>query len=339
MPEAAPNLPKVTAIVPVRNEEANIAAAVESLAAQVPPIEIVVVNDDSTDRTGKTLAGLQERFANLRVIENQELPEGWTGKNHACHLGAKEASGEWLLFTDADVRHAPQAVAVGLGLAKQHQAALVSFSPEQEMRTWWERMIIPYVFCQLADAYPYEKVNDPDSPKAAANGQWLLISRLAYETIGGHEAIRGEILEDVALARHVKEAGHRIHFGPAEGVARTRMYRRWGEMWQGWSKNLLQLVSQGNELLWIIFPDSLYPLVVILAYLFHDPESIYIFLPLLFLLDHAAYWSSLTKYGFSSSNVIFLFPAKACFYALVVSSWFAHKVRGRVDWKGRSYNT
>lgn len=339
MPETARNLPTVTAIVPARNEEANIAAAVESLAAQVPPIEIIVVNDDSSDGTSEILAELQGRFPNLRVIDNHELPEGWTGKNHACYLGvkgAKQAKGEWLLFTDADVRHAPQAVTFGLGLAKQHQADLVSFSPEQELHTWWERVIIPYVFCQLAEVYPYRKVNNPKS-SAAANGQWLLITRRVYETVGGHEAIRGEILDDVALARRVKEAGFRIYFVPVRGVVRTRMYRRWGEMWKGWTKNLNLLfrhrwagfIRAGTEIL-IFF---------LLAWNVYGNGRMVSGFIFLFLLAHAAYARDLRRNGFSSWLALLLLPGSFLFVALVVSSWFAHQVRGKVVWKGRSYST
>lgn len=351
MPEAARNLPIVTAIVPVRNEEANIAAAVESLAAQVPPIEIVVVNDDSSDGTPEILAGLQKRFPNLRVIDNHELPAGWTGKNHACYLGAKQAKGEWLLFTDADVRHAPQAVEAGLALARQHDAKLVSYSPNQDMETWWERVIIPYVYFRLARAYPFEEVNNPKSSIAAANGQWLLVSRRAYRLLGGHESVRGEILEDVALARKVKRAGYRIYFTSAEGKARTRMYSDWQNLWQGWTKNLHPL-WQGAQGSWARggcgrFLGGLFDFALLLFFIFFSGalyRTWYVLalalLGFVFLLSlNDRYWRYLEDNQYPKHVAVFYFPAIVLFYALVVSSWFAHRVRGKVVWKGRSYKT
>jgi len=239
MPDA-----QVSAIIPARNEEANIAAAVESLAAQTAPVEIIVVNDGSTDRTGAILAELKSRIPQLKVIEPPELPAGWTGKTHAVHCGWQEASAPWVLLTDADVRHAPHAVETGLAVARQTGAAMVSFSPDQDLPTWWERATIPFIYCQLADAYPYERVNNSEDPMAAANGELLLVSRLALEAVGGHTAVKGEILEDIALARLLKRSGCRLHFARGAGLARTRMYHRIDELWMGWGKNLFPLFDR-----------------------------------------------------------------------------------------------
>jgi chlorobactene glucosyltransferase len=236
--------PQVTAIVPARNEEANIAAAVESLAAQSVPLDIIVVNDGSTDRTAAILADMPLRFSQLRVAETGELPPGWMGKSHALATGIRLARTPWLLLTDADVRHRPHAVEKGLAVARESGSDLVSFSPNQELSTWWEKAVLPHVYCRLARQYPYQRVSDPADPLAAANGQWLLISRSVYESLGGLAAIRGEVLDDVALARCAKQAGSRIHFARGSDVARTRMYRRFGEMWDGWSKNLFPLFGR-----------------------------------------------------------------------------------------------
>ena len=122
-------------------------------------------------------------------------------------------------------------------------AGLVSYSPEQETRTWWERALIPFVYTRLAQKFSYDAVNDPDSPAAAASGQYLLIRREDYERIGGHAAVAGEVLEDVALARLAKQAGIRLHFASGHGIMRVRMYRTFGAMWQGWTKNLYPLMG------------------------------------------------------------------------------------------------
>ena len=241
------SLNTVSAIVPARNEEATIAAAIESLAAQPEIIEIIVINDQSTDATAAQLAQLSPRYPQLRVLETQSLPNGWVGKNYALSLGAAQASGDWLLFTDADGVHLPGSTARALADAETTGAALVSYSPEQETRTWWERALIPFVYTRLAQKFSYVAVNDPESPAAAASGQYLLIRRRDYERIGGHAAVAGEVLEDVALARIAKQAGIRLHFASGHGIMRVRMYRTFGAMWQGWTKNLYPLMC-GNSM-------------------------------------------------------------------------------------------
>ena len=117
----------------------------------------------------------------------------------------QQRDGDWLLFTDADTYHLPGSTRRALADAADHDAVLVSYSPEQEMETWWERALIPFVYCRLAAKFSFARVNDPDLPDAAANGQFLLIRRDVYESVGGHASVAGEILEDVALARRVKQ--------------------------------------------------------------------------------------------------------------------------------------
>ncbi|MEK7215872.1 MAG: glycosyltransferase family 2 protein, partial [Chloroflexota bacterium] len=189
-----PEPPQVSAILPARNEEANIGAAVESLVQQTVPVEIIVVNDASTDGTAAILSQLQVRVPQLRVVNNQTVPDGWVGKSYAISRGVEQAQAPWLLFTDADVCHQPQAVEKGLAAARKTGAALVSFSPAQQMPTWWERAVIPLVYCRLAKQFSYKKVNNPNHRAAAANGQWLLMSRIAYDAVGGHSAVRDAIL-------------------------------------------------------------------------------------------------------------------------------------------------
>src|SRR5579859_4755622 len=131
----------ISAIVPARNEEATIAAAVDSLAEQPEILEIIVINDQSTDGTAAILQQLSSRLSQLRILETQSLPPGWVGKNYAVSLGAAQAAGDWLLFTDADGVHLPGAAAQALRDAAESGASLVSYSPEQETRTWWEKAL------------------------------------------------------------------------------------------------------------------------------------------------------------------------------------------------------
>jgi glycosyltransferase involved in cell wall biosynthesis len=341
----------VSAIVPARNEEENIAASVESLAMQPEIAEIIVVNDQSSDRTGEILEELAGRIPRLHVMETKELPEGWVGKNYALSLGAAEAQGEWFLFTDADAVHLAGSTAMALEIAEQTGAALVSFSPEQRMETWWERALLPFIFTRLADKFRYGRINDPESPAAAANGQYLMIRRDAYYAIGGHTGVAAEVLEDVEIARRMKRAGYRIYFGPGNGIARTRMYRTFGGMWQGWSKNLYPLMA-GTFGKYVGEVVSVFPWIpaifLVLAFAFrHTAQSSWripasagmvFFLVAIGLLAarHAAYASKLRANQFAVSSIIYYIPAVFLYCAaLTVSAW--RYSRGAVIWKGREY--
>jgi glycosyltransferase involved in cell wall biosynthesis len=203
----------VSAIVPARNEQEVIAACVESLAVQKEIGEILVIDDQSSDRTADIVRSLSLRHTNVRLIRATELPPGWVGKNNAVWIGAREARGDWLLFTDADVVHAPDSATTALAIAAENGAALVSFSPEQVMQTWYEKAVMPYVFTRLSSRFRFAEVNDPKDAAAAANGQFILIRRDAYDAVGGHASIAGDVLEDVALAARAKAAGYLIWFG------------------------------------------------------------------------------------------------------------------------------
>ena len=200
--------PEVSVIVPARNEEACLAGCLRSLVGQHgPAYEVIVVDDHSGDAT----RAIAERFP-VRVIAAEALPSNWSGKCNAAFAGARSAKGKWLLFTDADTKHAPASIACGLREAIASGAALLSYSPKQEVQGFWERVLMPVIFAELAATYRPADVCNPALPAAAANGQYLLIRRDAYEAIGGHAAVAANILEDVALAKRAKQAGYRLQF-------------------------------------------------------------------------------------------------------------------------------
>jgi hypothetical protein len=358
----------VSAIVPARNEEATIGAAVESLAAQPEIKEIIVVNDQSTDGTAAVLLRLAARFPQLRLLETRELPAGWVGKNYAVSLGTAQAIGDWLLFTDADGVHLPGSLAHALADARAHVAALVSYSPEQELRTWWEKSLIPFVYVRLARKFSFDEVNDPDCSAAAANGQYLLIRRDEYERIGGHDAVAGEVLEDVALARLAKRAGAHLYFASGYGIIRVRMYRTFGAMWQGWTKNLYPLMGEvvewpepavsadsqaasqekpaegvrqkaagrssravGRELFRVV---PWIPLLLLLLTVVHP--IIGVVGAGLLAARHAAYAGELRKNRFPAGLALYYFPGVLLYAAVLLNSEL-HYARGRVAWKGREY--
>jgi hypothetical protein len=236
--------PLVSVIVPARNEESSLASCLESLLQQVEaPVEIIVVDDGSSDRTRE----IAESFP-VRVVPAAPLPPGFTGKCNALTSGVRHARGQWILFTDADTVHRPGSLIRAVQEAELHQAALLSYSPEQEVHGFWEKAIMPVVFAELAATYPPAEVSDPASPSAAANGQYLLVRRDVYDAIGGHAAIGSSLLEDVELARRVKRAGYALRFRAGSDAVRTRMYRSFGQLREGWTKNLALLFPHPRRL-------------------------------------------------------------------------------------------
>jgi glycosyltransferase involved in cell wall biosynthesis len=325
---------QITAVVPARNEEQVIETCVLSLAQQAEVAEIVVVNDQSTDRTAEIVRALIPQVPQLRLLETQDVPPGWVGKNHAVWLGAKGATTSWVLFTDADAELLPGAAARALQVAEEIGAALVSFSPEQMTGSWYEKSLIPFVYCRLAKYFSYEGVNDPQSPAAAANGQFLMIRRDAYEAIGGHASVAGEVLEDVALAARAKTAGYRIWFGAGRGVVRARMYRSFGAIWEGWKKNLYLLIGARPEAvyreLFAVVPWIPFVLLVIGL---RFPLALLAGVGLL-LARHAAYGMALARNHYPGKYILYYVPGVALYAGVLWASYRAH-ARGAVDWKGR----
>ncbi len=326
----------VTAIVPARNEEAVIAACIESLAAQPEITEIIAVNDQSTDRTAQILADLARKFPQLRVVEATPPPPGWVGKNNAVALGAQHAANSWLLFSDADAVLLEGAVAKALALAAEHEAVLVSFSPEQDLKTWYEKALIPFVYLRLAQRFSFDEINDPKSAAAAANGQFLMISREAYDSVGGHAEVRGAVLEDVALARRVKRAGFRIWFTSGVGIVRVWMYRSFSAMWEGWKKNLYQLMGGTTGSVFSEF-ESAFPWMVLVILLIGIKLPVAVFAGvILLLLRQFSYGLALSRNHFPFKLIIYYLPAVFLYSAVL---WASHEsyARGKISWKGREY--
>jgi len=341
---------RVSAVIPARNEEANIARAVRSVAEQAEVSEIIIVDDHSQDATPAILRELQQEIPQLRVLRIGEPPEGWLGKTHALATGAREASGNWLLFTDADTEHLPGSLAQVLDRAHREHADLVSLSPAQETPTWWEKAVIPFVFAELARRYRFDRINDPKSADAAANGQYVLIRRPIYESAGGHEAVQEQILEDVALARRVKSRGGRILFLPGDGWVRTHMYDRFGALWDGWRKNLYllwdrSLIQVLSTFARVWFLDLAPPLGGVLGLVLGlatgrlEPAAIGAACLALAAFRRFLYGRELSRLGFAPNLANYGIVGAALFSALLIESTLAHRWLGSVSWKGRDYST
>jgi cellulose synthase/poly-beta-1,6-N-acetylglucosamine synthase-like glycosyltransferase len=325
---------RITAIVPARNEQLMIETCVKSLARQAEIAEILVVDDQSTDRTAEIVRGLMREIPNLRLLEGGEIPTGWTGKNHALWEGAKHASSKWLLFTDADAELLDRATTRALRVAEEKNAALISFSPEQVTHNWYEKALIPFVYSRLAKYFSYDAVNDEKSDAAAANGQFLMIRRDVYDAIGGHGGVATEVLEDVALAKRAKVAGYRIWFGSGAGVARVRMYRSFGAMWEGWKKNLYLLVGgTSGAVVRELFAVVPWIPVALLIFGLKVPIAFVAGVGLL-LARHAVYASTLLRNQFRGTYIPYYIPAVVLYAGVLWASYRAH-TQGVVEWKGR----
>jgi glycosyltransferase involved in cell wall biosynthesis len=327
----------VSVIIPARNEEPNLQRCLQSLVAQTtPPFELIVVDDHSTDRTRSSA----QSFPTLQVLEADPLPDGWSGKSNACWTGAKLAKGKWLLFTDADTRHAINSIEQGFREAESNHAALLSYSPKQEVDGFWERALMPVIFAELAKTYRPKEVSDPTSPAAAANGQYLLIRRDVYDVVGGHAAVAHAILEDVELAKLVKRAGYKLQFSMSDAVS-TRMYRTFGQMWEGWTKNLALLFPHP---VWLASKRAIEFVLILLcgvATVVSVVDNDWIGVAINGLLVTVLlffFFRRIRRAHFDwMSNFVAIFGLPL-FAILLLNSYISHK-SGKVRWKGRVYRT
>lgn len=268
---AEAQLPRVSIIVPARNEERNIRRCVISLLEQdYPAFEVIVVDDDSIDNTGHILneiAQTHPQNERLRVLRLGALPAGWAGKPHALHSGAREATGKYLLFTDADTWHAPGALRAAVTRAEEGQLDLLSLGTQQELPGAWEKITMPLAYLGISMQYPIEQINDPQSRVALANGQYILLRRAVYEQLGGYARpnLRSTLLDDRDLAQLVKRQGFRLELADGRDLVRVRMYRGLREIWRGWRKNVF-LGSRGG-LPFVLLSLLGLPMVTLLPFL------------------------------------------------------------------------
>jgi len=327
----------VSIIVPARNEEASLASCLSSLVSQTgASFEVIVVDDASSDRT----AQIARSFAGVRVIGAGPLPEGWIGKNNALVAGAKQARGEWLLFTDADTVHLPGSLARSLAEAQQQKAELLSYSPEQKVHGFWEKAVMPVIFAELAATFPPSAVSNPTSRAAAANGQYLLISREAYDTVGGHADVAMELLEDVALARAVKMSGRKIFFRYGADRVRTRMYRSFAQLREGWTKNLALLFPSPARLailrlIEFVLIAASAALAVRLGVMHRAAMSVPTLV--LFTILYGLFLKRIRRAHFRWDANLLALAGLPLFSYLLLRSLRARK-RGIVSWKGRVYD-
>jgi glycosyltransferase involved in cell wall biosynthesis len=343
---------QLSVIIPARNEERNISICLPTLIVQSEERfqlgrewEILVIDDDSKDRTSQIVSAFALETPGIKVLSAPSIDERtpsqrFTGKNNACWYGAQEASGRWLLFTDADTLHERGDLVRALHEAERHHAALLSYSPRQIVEGFWQRALMPLIFSELATVYPPKEVNDPDKRIAAANGQFLLIDRDIYFEIGGHEAVGMSVLEDVDLAWNVKSSKRTLRFRYAPDALSTRMYRGFKDMVEGWTKNLVLLFPHALSLAaWRLLDIGLLllPLVLIpfhFMVLWKQAVIVAIWIRTL-----VRFYGRVARSNFSWVDCAISVFALPLFIGLLLRSWANHRVFHRVAWKGREYRT
>jgi chlorobactene glucosyltransferase len=330
--------PRVSVVIAARNEELDLPATLDCLLAQdYPNLEIIVVEDGSTDRTGDVI---DARAPRVRRVNPPPLPEGWVGKNWACWSGAREATGEWLLFEDADVRTHPAAVRTTLEWAEREHADLATIAPKLDMRSFWERLVLPFYVQVVLTYFRTPRVNLPHSRSAMANGQFWLTPRSVYYAMGGHEAVRPVVLEDVAIARRYRGAGRTLRVAWAPLLAETRMYRNRTEMFEGLLKNVHGTsfsagriaVSLAGLIGFFLVPLALLPFALLTGSL------------VLVVMGGFLYFALFGKHVVFSRTIGapavygLLYPVAVTYYVVLLATSLARGLRHKpVAWKGRSY--
>lgn len=342
-----PDAPLISVVLPARNEAANIERCVRSLLAQTyPQLEVIVVDDCSTDAT-PTLLARMAADARLRVVHGSPPPAGWTGKNHAIATGLPHARGEWLLFVDADVWLHPDALSAAYLAARANGAAMLSLWARQELNGFWERVAQPVIVGMSHAIDPFQRTSDPRYPNAAfANGKFILADRAAYDHVGGHAAVREEVLEDQKLSGRFKRAGYRMLMMDGTQMFSTRMYTSLSGLWEGWSKN--NFLSLKRSFLMVIgsvaavYLVAISPFVLAFVALAGFKFSQQVSDPLLInLLSIAALlvtrWRS--RYYFDTPLRYYLWHPLGglIFVGIFFNSAYQHTWGRGVTWKGRRY--
>jgi glycosyltransferase involved in cell wall biosynthesis len=342
-------------IVPARNEEASLAACLNSLLAQDSALlplgtdwELLVVDDASTDGTHAIAAQIAAPHPAIRVLDAPPLPQrtssapeaAFTGKTNACWFGAQHARGRWLLFTDADTIHESNDLLHALHEAEKYKVALLSYSPRQIVSGIAQRTVMPLVFSELASVYPPAEINDPSSRTAAANGQFLLVERGAYFAAGGHRAVGGSVLEDVDLAWNIKRSKHAIRLRYAPDALSTRMYRGFRDMVEGWTKNLALLFPHALRLAaWRVLDIALFLLPVLLWLLPYLVLWQRVAIVLIWLRTIIRFYTRVARSHFGFVNCTLSIFGLPLFILLLLRSWMQHHLFHRIAWKGREYRT
>lgn len=354
-PGAGPEgTPRVSVLVPARNEALRIRACLESLVEQnYPSLEIVVLDDESQDATAeivRAMGFIPDAGSNRRLLSGAPLPAGWTGKSWACHQLAEAASGQYLLFTDADTIHQPEAISSAMEAAQRFRADLLTLWPHQTAVTFAEKLIIPLLFVVAGSYLPHwlliwaqrvpwlARMLGPIllARCSTAVGQFLLFRRERYVAMGGHRAVGGHLVEDIALAREIGKRipeGWRLLTCDGTRLVQCRMYASAGEIWEGFTKNLWPVFDGDWIGFWfaVLWQFAVCALPFLVWPFFQRPE-LYVVISILLCLRLAA------ALRFRTSWISICFHPIGYTLALLIAANSFRRAKGNgVSWKDRIY--
>jgi len=340
--------PSVSVVIPARNEEANIGRCLESVVAQdYPNFDVTVVDDRSDDRTPEIVSEFVKRDRRVRLLRVRELPEGWTGRNHALHLGALDAPAEFLLFLDADTVHHPANLSQSVTCAVTETIDMLSLIGRLRDSTFWQKVVHPVAAVLLMVQFPLSKVNDPKSKKAFANGQYVLIRRKVYDAVGGRAAVRSEFM-DLALAARVKEAGFTLRVAHSGG----RLSETWGPrtlagIWRMWkrvyigvfhSSGAAILASLLREVFFFLVPLVLFPCIVAALATGHGTPMLWAAFGLDAAIVAGQHAMGIVSYRLAGADLRYLplgLLGGVLLAGILLDAWATVCFRRSVDWKGR----
>jgi len=340
MPQQRQTLPKLSIIIPARNEEHDIAVALRSvLDQQEVGLEVIVVNDHSTDRTGEIVEEIARSDPRVTVLHDPLLLPGWLGKANAMQFGAAQATGDYLVFTDADILHAPTCFTSALAVMEQDEYDFFSFMPLWVNESIWEHMNLPIYFVGFIKFLLTSGLDDPTSPDAVASGAFMMMKTTVFREVGGFECVKGEMFDDVGLARFMKAHHYHVGYWLAPECSRVRLFKTARDAFWGTTKNILGAVD-GHATLAL-------PLILVAVIQYWTPVLAFGVgcledRPLLIAAGLTAYFSQYLSL-FSIRRLFSLHPLKLLIFPLVVvvstccilrATWY--QIKGTIMWRGRA---
>ena len=338
------NPPRLSVCVPARNEERGVEACLHSLLNQnYPNFEVIAIDDHSTDRTGDIIRNLAQENSRLKVLKAADLPEDWLGKPFALNQAFKTAQGEYLLFTDADPVFKPTALNTAVHVMRERDLDVLTLMPKAEFGSFWERAVQPVIFGFIASLTRFKNVNDPDHRSAMGFGAFLMFRRSAYEKIGGHEAGKSDVLEDVLIAKRAKRAGLKLFVADAKQLFSIRMYFGLKEIWFGWEKNMFlamkKSVLKATYNVAVVLGFVFTPYIILAINIFEQIGWLWIGMAAVgVVLVSAAAYKTCDEMELHRNNAV-LFPMGALVMAAIMANSMFHTlVRKKTKWRGRVYS-